>query len=362
MKILFDNQIFFSQRYGGISRYFTELIKHLNQYDDVEAVLPMTLSENIHLPRRLKLPLDALCTMDFRGKYRMLRYINKRLSVNVLKKRKYDIFHPTYYDPYYLSLDIQKPVVITVFDMIHELFPSYFPPYDETRDMKKTAVGKADRIIAISQSTKKDLCLQLNVAPEKVTVIYLASSLSNVPLKKTAVPEKYLLFVGTRYGYKNFEFFITAIAPLLKDKKVFIFCAGGGAFNESEQKLFAETGLQDYIFYKEVSDEELKYCYKNAIAFVLPSLYEGFGLPVVEAFSCGCPVLLSDCSSLPEVAGDAGLYFNPLSKESIFSAVSIVLDTHFDRQKYIEKGYSLSKNFTWEKTTEKTLSLYRELL
>lgn len=363
MRILFDNQIFYTQKYGGVSRYFAELIKNIKLFSDAEAILPTTLSDNVYFSNRYRIPLGIFYNIDFRGRHRLFCAVNTRFSKHALMDdSQYDIFHPTYYDPYHLSLDIKKPVVITVHDMIHELFPSYFSIKDKTTEYKKKLLERADKIICISETTKKDLCKLLHINNEKISVIHLGTSFSEILPKKIALPDRYLLFVGGRHGYKNFNLLIRSIATLLKDHRLALFCAGGGAFNAIEKKLLSEYGLKKHVFQKNVNDRELKFCYKNTLAFIFPSLYEGFGIPIIEAFSCGCPVLLSNTSCLPEIAGEAGLYFNPCNPESIAAMVSTVLNKNFDRESVVRKGFLISKNFTWKKTAEKTLDTYRELL
>src|SRR3989339_94165 len=359
MKIFYDNQVF-SQKYGGVSKYFAELIKAIGRFD-VEIVFSKTLSENAYLPDKFKTSVGFFSNIKFKGKRSLLNFVNNQFSKGILRKGGYDIFHPTYYSPYFLSKNIRKPIVITVFDMIHELFPAYFSSFDKTVAYKNKVLRRADKIIAISESTKKDLCRLTNIRPEKISVIYLAGSLSEIFSKKITVPNRYLLFVGQRKGYKNFTFFIQSISPLLKEKKISILCAGGGNFSVDERKIISDLGIQDYVFQREVNSGELKYCYQKATAFVFPSLYEGFGIPVLEAFSCGCPVILSNSSSFPEVAGDAGIYFEPQNKESIFEAISTILNENFDKEYFINKGYAISNSFTWDKTARQTLEIYKKL-
>ena len=247
--------------------------------------------------------------------------------------------------------------------MIHEKFSDYFPKNDRTTEKKKILVEKSSKIIAISESTKNDLCKIFKVNPEKVSVVYLATSFESIesePLK--SIPQNYILFVGARGGYKNFNFMIEAIADILKRDGIFLICAGGGKFKKEEIELFSKFGIDKMVMQTTVSDSELKFLYQNAIAFIFPSLYEGFGIPILEAFSCGCPVILSNTSSFPEVAKDAGFYFDPYSLDSIKNAVKKIIYDNELREKLIARGYERLKFFSWEKTAKETLKIYKEIL
>jgi len=184
------------------------------------------------------------------------------------------------------------------------------------------------------------------------------------PTKVIGLPEKYLLFVGNRLGYKNFTFFVDAIARILKeDGNIFLMCAGGGKFTKSERTLLANLGILDQtkqISFK--SDNELAYIYEKALVYVLPSLYEGFGMTALEAFSMGCPVVASNTSSIPEVCGDAVAYINPKSSDSIREKILKVLGDEKIREKLIKLGIAQVKKFTWQKTVKETLEVYEKVI
>ena len=178
-----------------------------------------------------------------------------------------------------------------------------------------------------------------------------------------SIPKKYVLFIGSRNIYKNFYFFVEAVATLLKkDKELYLICVGGGPFSGDEQAYFKHFGLENKIIHFVVNDDTLTEVYKRAIALVYPSLYEGFGIPILEAFSCGCPVILSDKSSLPEIAGDAAIYFNPKDIKSMGDAIGNTLYNQELLEKLRQKGYNQLKKYTWEDCANKTISLYESLL
>ena len=139
-------------------------------------------------------------------------------------------------------------------------------------------------------------------------------------------------------------------------------CAGGGKFTREEMQLLSTLGIIGQISQYDLSDDNLAHFYKNALAFIFPSLYEGFGIPILESFACGCPLLCSDTSSLPEIAGEAACYFDPYSEASIQNVLLKVLeDTHL-RNDLILKGYERLKKFSWQQTAEQTKKIYESVL
>ena len=226
---------------------------------------------------------------------------------------------------------------------------------------------KLKKIIAISENTKNDLINILNIDADKIKVVHLANSLvpSNEKLSKNEfknLPKRYLLFVGSRASYKNFYFFIQSITPLLhKDLDLNIVCKGN-KFNTDEVDFFKRLGVQQQMFQYFVNDDSLAYLYENALAFVFPSLYEGFGIPVLEAFACNCPAILSNTSSLPEIGADAAMYFEPKNAKSIKQSIEKVIYNENFRNEMKLKGKEQLKNFSWKKTGEETLKVYQEAL
>ena len=379
MKLLYDHQIFTWQNYGGISRYFSELMNQFTLDPEIDFRLALRYSQNEHLHQNSQLNHFWTHRDDFFSDSWFFSALQKKTHVNVpnhifnhqgeslkqLKAQNFDVFHPTYYDTYFLRNPIKKPYVITIYDMIHEEFSDTFYKNDQNiRNMKKILADNAKEIIAISENTKSDIIKYMDVPKEKIHVIYLGDSLSrtkngnfsNIPVS-IRVPKKYLLFVGNRDKYKNFTFFLEDLIPVLrKDRNLHLICAGGGVFSDSEKKLMLDTLTR--IHYYPADDRTLQYLYKNACAFIFPSLYEGFGIPIMEAFSCGCPVLMSNTSSFPEVGGDAALYFDPVNKNSLTVNLERILSDETLRKNLIRKGYGRAKSFSWEKTAMMTKKVY----
>ncbi|GAB3931394.1 glycosyltransferase family 4 protein [Larkinella terrae] len=366
MKIFFDHQTFSQQNYGGISRYFCELIAGINQSpDEHQAHLSLLFSNNAYLKEKSLRAWPFFPGQPFsRTQPRIYRF-NKIFSLLEMQTRSYDVFHATYYEPYFLDHIQKRPVVVTFLDMIHEKYHTVFPELAADHlvmTWKKQIIERATAVIAISENTKRDLVDYYNIPPERVRVIYLGSSVAvEERLDNPPATAPYLLFVGNRGMYKHFRPFIQAVAPLLRGHQIRVICAGGGAFSTGETALLQQLQLTQLVEQKPINDNTLRQLYGQATAFVFPSLYEGFGIPVLEAFACNCPCVLSNRSSLPEVAGSAASYFDPENPDSIREAVGQILNSSELRQDLIQKGRERLRQFSWEKTVQETLALYQDL-
>ncbi len=365
MKVLYDHQIFAFQNYGGISRYFIELMNNFYRGKEVNFELSLMHSDNQYLKNSEFYSNSTLLSnkyMPFKKKIK--KSLNKYKTISAFKKQNFNVFHPTYYETYFLEYIGKKPFILTVCDMIHELFPDLFSK-DPTSINKRGLIEKASKIIAISKNTKKDIIKFYGINEDKIEVIYLANSFNTgIKMKESFnLPKKFVLFLGTRWPYKNFKFFIKSIAPLiLEDNDLNVICAGGMAFTNEEKEILSNLNIADRVFHYPITDDLLAYLYQNALAFVFPSLYEGFGIPVLESFNCGCPLIVSKTSSLPEVAGDATVYINPEDKNSIKNAIEKVIYNEDLRQELINKGYEQAKKFSWEKTAQQTKLVYESVL
>lgn len=362
MKILFDHQAFSNQKYGGISRYFANLHYGLKATAGVESKLGLLLTHNAYINKK-SLPAGGLLEHVINKQSRRNKY-NKWYCRHLLKQGDYDVFHPTYYNPYFLDL-VKKPFVITVHDMIHELYPHYFAPQDPlTAGYKKQVISRADHIIAISACTKRDLQKFYAIPDEKITVIYHGFKMSDnlAPIAPLETNDKYLLFVGDRAGYKNFDLFIKAVAPLLLKHSLRLICSGGGSFTGTESHLFINLNITDRIQQISASDAELASLYAHAEAFIYSSLYEGFGLPVLEAFNNNCPVIMSNTSSLPEVGGEAALYFDPMSQQSIAAAIDNVISNKTLQSELRTKGKQRLGLFDFDNTLKQTINVYKQVM
>jgi glycosyltransferase involved in cell wall biosynthesis len=363
MKILYDHQMFSIQRYGGISRYFANLYHFLNKQEDVEVKLGVLHTRNYYIQNE-KRPLPNALGKWLLKKDNKLYKWNKRYSRRLVKLGDFDIFHPTYYHPYFLP-HIKKPFVITVHDMIYELFPEFFPGDDIYIPNKRKIIERADHIIAISESTKRDIQQLLQIKEDKITVVYHGyyEDAPGEAVNYTPPFDKYILFVGDRYAYKNFNRFIKAVAPILhSDSTINLICTGGGKLLGPETELLYRNRLENRAMQVSATDKELKVLYKKALVFVFPSLYEGFGFPILEAFNSKCPAVTSNTSCFKEVGGDAVIYFDPYDIDQMRTAISTVINNNLLADDLREKGADRLKLFTIEKCVEQTKEVYRKML
>lgn len=367
MKIQYDHQIFTQQQYGGISRYFYELIKRFDGVEnscDVATFFSNNAYYNQKVDSKLK-PFFPNSNSRITGK--IFRTVNQRTSSSVVKKGDFDVFHPTYYGDYFLENLKSKPFVITFYDMIHEKFSDQFSELQLDQKIyhqKKLMIEKASKIIAISETTKRDIIEIFGISGTNIDVVHLGNSLINNSIgAKKIVDKDYILFVGNRSLYKNFKLFVQSVSELLIDNKLLLVCAGGGELTIDELAIIKGLGLEDYVvFEKIINDSVLSNLYANALFFVFPSLYEGFGIPVLESFACDCPALLSNGGSLIEVGGDAAEYFNPNDSNSIHTAVSNLINNQSLRQKLKENGAIRLNEFSWDNTFSNTLDVYKSVL
>lgn len=292
-------------------------------------------------------------------------------------RNKIDVFFsPTHYLPLYVPCSS----VMSILDVSYLHFPNLFKKKDlnQLKFWGRFSIIRANRIITISKSSKNDIIKAYGVSEDKVVVIYPgikseiqnSKSETNSKVKmqnskslkeKYGIKGNYILFVGTLQPRKNVERLIEAFS-IIKNKNIKLVIIGKkGWMYEEILKAPKKYEVGDKVLFLEnVTDEELPVFYQNALCFVLPSLYEGFGLPILEAMKYGCPVLTSNVSSLPEAGGDAALYFDPQNTEDIAKKIDQVISDENLRSEMIKKGYQQNKKFSWEKTARETLKVLEE--
>lgn len=291
----------------------------------------------------------------------------------LLHNPKPDVFFtPTHYAPRFSRV----PTVVSVMDLSFVHFPHMFKASDlyQLKSWTAYSVRKAKKVLTISQASKNDIIKYYHLEPGKVIVTYpgvkkgLMTNDKGLNMdkikRKYGIQGDYILFVGTLQPRKNVARLIEAFSTLKDmpgDPSLVLVGKKGWLYEEILQAPKKFDIEDKVIFLDYVSDEDLPSLYKNAACFVLPSLYEGFGLPVLEAMSYGCPVVTSNVSSLPEVGGDAVFYINPESVEDIANGIKKVLTDTKLRKMLIEKGYKQAKKFSWEKTARETLKLLEEV-
>ena len=360
MKILYDPEVFCLQDVGGVSHYFYELIDHAGP--DVSCELPTVLSNNVYLKdRKHTRHLGLLPSMSVPGLWRLMQYANRRASCKAIQRQQFDVFHATVNDQtWFLNLLDRKPFVITIHDMIPALFGEY---YQQTGTELGTLASRAARIITVSENTRADVLRLLPVPPDHVSVVHHGHTVRHYPYEEAvAAPDDYLLFTGSRQAYKNFGCLVQAFGMLHANyPDLHLVCAGGGPFTEPEMALLRVAGVAartHQLGY--LTDGQLNQLYHRARVFVFPSLYEGFGFPILEAFGQQCPVVLSNASCFPEIAQDAALYFNPHDADDLHERLDRVLRDRALRHTLVRRGLTRVRDFTWERAAAQTRQVYEE--
>lgn len=385
MKILFDYQAFSMQTHGGVSRCFVENIAHfpsqieseiaivesnnlyLYEYDLTKKIRPLSISRETFLGG-----VNGICKETL---YNALNYIpflatpkkvNKKCAIEKLKENSFDIFHPTFYDDYFLPY-LKRPFVLTVHDLTCERHPEISKKNDIQVKGRRKLLGKAEHVVAVSNHTKVDLIDIYGVDPSKISVIYHGGPEITLPLagEKALFDFPYFLYVGARnVGYKNFVPFIEECVPLLNENKELHIVCTGMPFSEQEQKLFRLHGIECQVVHKYASSTELVNIYHHALAFIYPSSYEGFGIPILEAFACDCPAFLNHASCFPEIAQNAASYFEINKTRRTLTKVLEDYLNNIDnvRPKLIQEGKKRLADFSWNKSAQQLVDVYNLIL
>ena len=281
-------------------------------------------------------------------------------------------FSPTHYAPRFSPV----PTAISIMDLSFIHFPELFKKRDlyQLKNWTRYSAKKASVIFTISKSTKDDIIKTYNINESKVIVAYPGISVKSnknkdwnmTNLNRFGIKNNYILFVGTLQPRKNIERLVEAFSLLSKDSEFesiqLVIVGKKGWLYEPILAAPKKYDVEDKVlFLDSIKDDDLPVLYTNALCFVLPSLYEGFGFPVLEAMQYGCPVVTSNVSSLPEVGGDAALYVNPEDVDDIELKIKKLLKNDSLRKELIKKGYEQVKKFNWKKTAEETLKYLTQL-
>jgi len=352
---------------GGISQYILHLLPALaaldgeNQY----SLFHMRQDGRSHAPSAPNFQRKNVFTPCH---HKLERWA---LGLELLPHRLNVLHSPDFIPPQWGG----RRKVITIHDLNFIFYPEFLTRGSMAyyADQIERAVQVTDHISADSHATRHDLIEQLHVPPEKITTVHLAANplyerayeetAVSTTLKKHNLPRGFILFVGTIEPRKNLPFLIRAYDALLKQGEVdvpLILVGGKGWLFEEVFTTIDELGLQKQVRHLTgIFDEQLAHLYHAAGVLVTPSHYEGFGLPALEAMHCGCPVIVSNRGSLPEVVGEAGLQL-PLDDEAVWTdALRRVLTDSALRQRMIARGHSQAKAFTWQKAAQKTLEIYK---
>jgi glycosyltransferase involved in cell wall biosynthesis len=351
VKVFFDGRIFTLQEQGGISRLSFELMRSFGQTQQVEQILfrgayidryPFRkewFKRYYGVRRSVVRGLQLLIPLDDIG-------MELAYSANAASDL---IYHSTYYR---LPKRVRGPVVVHAYDMIYELYGGN----PKIKMLKKKALETADLIISISESTKRDLCELYQIDPQKVVVAY--PGVSSMFHKRTALISRaerdderpYMLYVGNRGWYKNFDLLLNTFVH----QKYFydfdlVLVGGERKLSVQQQQVVADSvGKRTWLRHEFCSDSGLAELYSNATIFICTSLYEGFGIPLIEAMASGCPVIAPKTSSVPEAVGDAALLFDPKDPEDLGRQMDRVISDESLRAGLIDRGQLRAMRFSWE--------------
>lgn len=378
MKILYDYQAFDIQRSGGVSNVFSLLVDEVKKREEVS--IGITSTTNLYmLAQGYPTEEDTLNRLINAGKIDAgtdlsdidWKKVNKIYSRNAIRRGDYDVFHPTHYDPYFLEFMPDKPYVVTVHDLAFERLRNYIQfnermclaDFDKRRDI----MASASKVIAISEETKKDIVDIYKVPENKIEVVYNAyRELPENYAYNNPFIFPYILYVGTRQGplnYKCFIPFFNQIVPFMKEHKDFKLICTGQKFTKFELDMFRQYGLEDRVENHYLNEDGINNLYHHAFCFVFPSEFEGFGLPILEAYKNDCPALLNNIPVFHEVAGDCGTYFDITDGKSLNERLEYLFEMkEDDRNTLILKQRERLPLFTAEKMAEGYINVYRSVL
>jgi glycosyltransferase involved in cell wall biosynthesis len=304
--------------------------------------------------------------LHIRGKWRLLNTVNKINTALKIFNGNFDIYHQTHYDPFALKyLSSKKKVVMTLHDMNFFIIPNSYENYGAPwlREWQKISAFRANKIITVSNNSKNDIIKTWNIPEDKIEVAYLGCDsidLNDFDLSRI-FKNPYILFVGDRHEYKNFNSYLKVFKKLSEKNNDLLFVCTKNPFNKQEKKTIFDLKLENRVLQVSANESMMVNLYYNAELFVYPSLYEGFGLPLLEAMSCHCPVICSNTSCFPDVTGNAARYFDPYSVENMFEVTNEVLNNLTIRQSLITNGLERIKQFAWESCANKHIDVYKSL-
>ncbi len=359
MKILLDPQALFLGK-SGMQRYYFSLYRGLvEQGIDVQCEIPLSDLEKSYFYNSI--PGKAGRVLSRMHQKIIISRYHKTVAIG-----NYDILFITAFnfEIEFLKYLPTKPYVMTVHDTMKGLVGNhiFFDFFHDDAERIGYLAHQSTKTLCVSNYTKDDLCGRFSIPPEKTETVHLAnfllSSTSHIP----GLPEQYLLFAGSRNGRKNFFDWFKSVASYLQvNPKLKVVTT----YPLSEPETFFIKKLncfENFVVFENVDDQQLNTLYQHALCLVYPSLYEGFGLPVLEAMSNGCPVITSNLTSIPEVAGDAALLIDPKDPGEMLDAVKKVHNNASLRKELKEKGLARSKMFSKEKFIKETIRVLEAAL
>jgi len=300
---------------------------------------------------------------------RLFQHLTSLIDEYVICHRFSQLYSPIWHSTYYTFMNSwMGPRVVTVHDLIYERYPALFDSAGDRkfRKQRKECIKQSNIIVCNSETTKRDVESQFSVPSEKCYVTPLACGDAFKVLDNNIIWNKipgfpYLLYIGRRVHYKNFRKLLFAYSHWSLREKISLIVASYEPWTNEEQRLLSELRIQDKVQLVQNPDNiQLCELYNRADAFVFPSLYEGFGIPLLEAMNCGCPIVASDIPSTIEVARDVPIYFEPSDENQLISALDQAVSEGKNGQRIL-RGFEVAKEYSWDITARKTLEIYRSL-
>lgn len=371
MQLLIDGTIYLSPP-GGISRYFDEILPRMCQMEPTMWVRLFT----DQAPRQ---PLPEHQQITHQKLFSLPRYLRPsrvwKPALPTLQKIAHcftfgsgqdTIWHSTYFTA---PIFWQGKQVVTVHDMLYELFPTLFQDWTSARFRvrKKKAVLQADAILCNSATTRQDLQAIYGLSASNIYMTHLGYSEvfhvkdNSEALLPLPVQHPFLLYVGRRSGYKNFQRLLEAYSRWSQRQEIALVVASTTDWQTEEERQLSELGIQEHVYkIANASDELLAQLYNQAAAFIYPSLYEGFGIPLLEAMACGCPIVASRIPSTLEIAADIPIYFEASEVDSLLAALEQIVVEGRNSPRTI-KGLTHVTAYSWDRTARQTLDVYQTL-
>ena len=370
MRVIVDGIIFGLQSAGGISRLFNEVLPRMCEIDESLHVLLLTDGNVVNnLPKHKRIEQKAILPVNrflrperlWRSVIPDVRQFVRKLSMGSARGK---IWHTTYFTS---PGEKGVPRVVSVYDMIFERFPDLFDGAgtDHFNRQKRNCILESDAALCISETTRQDVIQFYGLDPNRAHVIHLACS--NLFRKmedqetddEISIHGPYFLYIGSRVHYKKFDLLLDALSKYFR-KDVGLLVVGPPWSSDEIKKMDILNIRERVRLLSGVDDQMLCRLCNRAEAFIYPSLYEGFGIPLLEAMACGCPVIASRIPSTIEVAGDCPIYIEPAELDDMIHAFDIALSEGRDSDR-VKAGFEQAKLYSWYKTAEKTLDIYRSL-
>lgn len=362
MEVVIDGYIYHVQKMRGISRIFNEVLPIIPALDpsiSLKIILHARksgLSEQIRqiiIPKLDKYLLPRNLWKD------VYPFLNNLLVNQKIKITRNTIFHSTYYRS---LAGWRGKQIFSVYDLIYEKYPDTFNDASDVIHLKTQAFRRADHLICISNATKADLIHYYNIPDEKISVSHLGYGEQFRPIESSCIDLRmdtpFILYVGGRAQYKGFSDLVTAYSQwrARHDLKLVVV---GNEWTKQEVELISRMGIQHQVqLLGRIDDKQLCALYNQARAFVYPSHYEGFGLPLLEAIACACPVIASSIPSTREVAGDIPFYFEVAKPESLTAALDVCIEKNRRDADQVKAGLVWVKQYSWQKTAQAMIDVY----